>query len=132
VSDVAEIEELREQRCVACRRDSPRVTEEEAAALRPLIPEWTTKEHDGVPRLVRTFKLPNFREALAFTQRVGELAEEEGHHPAILTEWGKVTVSWWTHKIKGLHKNDFIMAAKTDALAAEAAGLAASAPSSAG
>jgi len=132
VSDVAEIEELREQRCVACRRDSPRVTEEEAAALRPLIPQWTTEEHDGVPRLVRTFTLPNFRAALAFTQRVGELAEEEGHHPAILTEWGKVTVSWWTHKIKGLHKNDFIMAAKTDALAAESAGLAASAPSSAG
>jgi len=132
VSDVAEIEELREQRCVACRRDSPRVTEEEAAALRPLIPQWTTEEHDGVPRLVRTFTLPNFQAALAFTQRVGELAEEEGHHPAILTEWGKVTVSWWTHKIKGLHKNDFIMAAKTDALAAESAGLAASAPSSAG
>ena len=85
-----------------------------------------------MPRLVRTFTLPNFRAALAFTQRVGELAEEEGHHPAILTEWGKVTVSWWTHKIKGLHKNDFIMAAKTDALAAESAGLAASAPSSAG
>jgi 4a-hydroxytetrahydrobiopterin dehydratase len=124
VSDVAEIEELREQRCVACRRDSPRVTEEEAAALQPLIPEWAMEEHDGVPRLVRTFKLPNFREALAFTQRVGELAEEEGHHPAILTEWGKVTVSWWTHKIKGLHKNDFIMAAKTDALAAETAGVA--------
>jgi 4a-hydroxytetrahydrobiopterin dehydratase len=132
VSDVAEIEELREQRCVACRRDSPRVTEEEAAALQPLIPEWAMEEHDGVPRLVRTFKLPNFREALAFTQRVGELAEEEGHHPAILTEWGKVTVSWWTHKIKGLHKNDFIMAAKTDALAAETAGMAASAAASAG
>lgn len=131
MSDVAEIEELREQRCVACRRDSPRVTEEEAAALRPLIPEWTTEEQDGVPRLVRTFTFPNFREALAFTQRVGELAEEEGHHPAILTEWGKVTVSWWTHKIKGLHKNDFIMAAKTDGLAAEPAIASGTTPSSA-
>jgi 4a-hydroxytetrahydrobiopterin dehydratase len=70
--------------------------------------------------LVRTFRFPNFREALAFTDRVGALAEAEGHHPALLTEWGTVTVFWWTHKIHGLHRNDFIMAAKTDALAREA------------
>jgi 4a-hydroxytetrahydrobiopterin dehydratase len=93
------------------------VTAEEIAELHPLVPDWTLEEHDGVPRLVRTFRVPNFREALTLTQRVGELAEAEGHHPAILTEWGKVTVSWWTHKIRGLHRNDFIMAAKTDALA---------------
>ena len=55
-----------------------------------------------------------FAQALAVTNRVGEQAEEEGHHPALLTEWGKVTVSWWTHKIGGLHQNDFIMAARTD------------------
>jgi 4a-hydroxytetrahydrobiopterin dehydratase len=85
--------------------------------LTPLIPDWEWQEHVGVPRLVRTFRVPNFREALLFTQRVGELAEAEGHHPALLTEWGKVTVSWWTHKIRGLHRNDYIMAAKTDALA---------------
>jgi 4a-hydroxytetrahydrobiopterin dehydratase len=70
--------------------------------------------------LVRTFRVPTFRDALAFTQRVGELAEEEGHHPMLRTEWGKVTVSWWSHKIRGLHRNDFIMAAKTDALARDA------------
>jgi 4a-hydroxytetrahydrobiopterin dehydratase len=116
VSDVLEAPDLRAERCVACRRDAPRVTEEEIEELRPLIPDWTLEEHDGVPRLVRTFRVPNFREALTLTQRVGELAEAEGHHPAILTEWGKVTVSWWTHKIRGLHRNDFIMAAKTDAL----------------
>jgi 4a-hydroxytetrahydrobiopterin dehydratase len=96
------------------------VTPEEAATLRPLISEWREEVVDGVPRLVRIFRFPNFREALAFTVRVGELAEEEGHHPALLTEWGRVTVSWWTHKIRGLHRNDFIMAAKTDAIAAEA------------
>ena len=56
----------------------------------------------------------DFAEALEFTNDVGAIAEEEGHHPAILTEWGRVTVTWWTHKIRGLHRNDFIMAAKTD------------------
>jgi len=90
------------------------------AALTPLIPDWSREEHDGVPRLVRTFRVPTFRDALAFTQRVGELAEAEGHHPALLTQWGKVTVSWWSNKIRGLHRNDFIMAAKTDELAREA------------
>ena len=58
----------------------------------------------------------NFVDALAFTNRVGQIAEEEDHHPALLTEWGKVTVSWWTHKIRGLHRNDLIMGAKTDEL----------------
>ena len=61
-------------------------------------------------------KFKNFVQALAFTHRVGELAEEQDHHPALLTEWGKVTVTWWTHAVKGLHRNDFIMAAKTDEL----------------
>jgi 4a-hydroxytetrahydrobiopterin dehydratase len=73
-------------------------------------------ERDGIPRLERVFKFKNFAQALAFTNQVGALAEAEDHHPAILTEWGKVTVSWWTHKIKGLHQNDFIMAARTDGL----------------
>jgi 4a-hydroxytetrahydrobiopterin dehydratase len=117
MSAVAESPDLLSEKCVACRRDAPWVTEEEATALRPLIPDWATEDRDGVPRLVRTYRLPNFREALAFTDRVGELAEAEGHHPALLTEWGKVTVTWYTHKIRGLHRNDFIMAAKTDALA---------------
>jgi 4a-hydroxytetrahydrobiopterin dehydratase len=66
--------------------------------------------------LSRSFTFRNFAEALAFTNRVGALAEAEGHHPALFTEWGKVTVQWWTHKLKGLHRNDLIMAAKTDAL----------------
>ena len=65
----------------------------------------------------RVFAVKDFVEALRFTNRVGALAEAEGHHPAILTEWGRVTVTLWTHKIHGLHRNDFIMAAKIDALA---------------
>jgi 4a-hydroxytetrahydrobiopterin dehydratase len=106
------------EKCVACRRDAPRVAEEEIPALRQEIPEWELIEQEGIPRLRRTFRFDDFAGALAFTNRVGELAESEGHHPAILTEWGRVTVSWWTHKIRGLHRNDFIMAAKTDRLAA--------------
>src|SRR5687768_16100393 len=108
--------DLTSERCTACRRDAPTVTGAEIAALKPSIPEWELVERDGIPRLERVFRFGNFTEALAFTQRVGELAEAEGHHPAILTEWGRVTVTWWTHKIRGLHRNDFIMAAKTDAL----------------
>ena len=108
---------LDQERCVACRKDSPRVTDAEIAELKPQIPEWNVVEHGKIPCLERTFRLKNFVQALDFTNKVGGLAEEEGHHPAILTEYGKVTVVWWTHKIKGLHRNDFIMAAKTDQIA---------------
>jgi 4a-hydroxytetrahydrobiopterin dehydratase len=107
---------LTELSCVACRRDAPTVTDEEIAELHPQVPDWELQEVDGVKRLTRVFEFPNFAEALEFTKRVGVLAEEEGHHPALLTEWGRTTVSWWTHKIKGLHRNDFIMAAKSDRL----------------
>jgi 4a-hydroxytetrahydrobiopterin dehydratase len=110
---------LSAERCVACRRDSPQVTEAEIAGLRRETPDWHLVERDGIARLERVFDFPSFADALAFTHRVGALAEEEGHHPALLTEWGRVTVTWWTHKIRGLHRNDFIMAAKTDALVAE-------------
>ena len=110
---------LSAERCVACRRDSPRVTETEIAEFRREVPDWRLLERDGIARLERVFRFPSFADALAFTNRVGALAEAEGHHPALLTEWGSVTVTWWTHKIRGLHRNDFIMAAKTDGLAAE-------------
>jgi 4a-hydroxytetrahydrobiopterin dehydratase len=110
------VERLTEQKCVACRRDAPTATDEEIAELHPQIPDWDLVELDGIKRLQRVFPADDFAEALAFTSQVGELAEEEGHHPALLTEWGQTTVTWWTHKIKGLHRNDFIMAAKTDEL----------------
>jgi len=108
---------LTSERCVACRRDAPQVTDGEIAELKPQIPDWTLVERAGIRRLERVFRVPDFIGALAFTNRVGDLAESEGHHPALLTEWGRVTVTWWTHKIRGLHRNDFIMAAKTDQLA---------------
>jgi 4a-hydroxytetrahydrobiopterin dehydratase len=107
---------LSAERCVACRRDSPRVTEKEIAELTREVSGWQRLERDGVVRLERVFSFSSFAEALAFTNRVGAVAEAEGHHPALLTEWGRVTVTWWTHTIRGLHRNDFIMAAKTERL----------------
>ena len=102
--------------CVACRRDAPTLTGDEIAELHPHVPEWELVEEDGIERLRRVFDFEDFASALAFTNEVGRIAEEEAHHPTLLTEWGRVTVTWWTHKIEGLHRNDFIMAAKTDAL----------------
>jgi 4a-hydroxytetrahydrobiopterin dehydratase len=108
---------LTNEKCTACRRDSPHVSEADIQELKPQIPDWTLVERDAIPRLERVFRFSNFAEALSFTNRVGALAEAEGHHPAILTEWGQVTVTLWTHKIRGLHRNDFVMAAKIDSLA---------------
>lgn len=113
---------LVEERCVACRADSPRLTTEELSALAAGIPEWEIAERIGSQRLQRTFRFPDFRSSLAFSQRVGELAEAEGHHPALLTEWGRVRVTWTTHAIHGLHRNDVLMAAKTDRLFETGAG----------
>lgn len=108
--------ELSQFKCVPCRGDEPPLDAAQIAAYQPQVPDWQVITVEGIPRLQRTFKFKNFAEALAFTNQVGALAEAEDHHPSLLTEWGKVTVTWWTHKIKGLHRNDFIMAAKTDAL----------------
>jgi 4a-hydroxytetrahydrobiopterin dehydratase len=85
--------------------------------MRMLLPEvrhWEVEEAGAIPRLVRVFEFPDFASALGFTNRVGAIAEEQQHHPLVTTEWGRVTVKWWTHKIGGIHRNDFIMAAKTD------------------
>ncbi len=103
-------------KCVPCRGGEPTLTDAEIAELKPRVPDWSVVDREGVKRLERVFEFKNFAEALALTDRVGAIAEAEGHHPAILTEWGRVTVTWWTHKIKGLHRNDFIMAAKVDSL----------------
>ncbi|AFZ38176.1 transcriptional coactivator/pterin dehydratase [Stanieria sp. NIES-3757] len=108
--------ELLEQKCVPCTGSLPPATEEEIKRYKTQIPDWNVIETDGELHLQRVYQLPDFQSALAFTNLVGEIAEAEGHHPALLTEWGKVTVTWWTHAIGGLHHNDFIMAAKTDLL----------------
>ena len=107
--------DLARETCTACRPDSPGVTPGETAALLQEISDWRMVTREGVARLQRAFGFPDFAAALAFTNEIGAVAEAAGHHPAITTEWGRVTVEWWTHTIAGLHRNDFIMAAKTDA-----------------
>ncbi|EGY53508.1 4a-hydroxytetrahydrobiopterin dehydratase [Neisseria shayeganii] len=111
--------ELAQQRCEACRADAPKVSDAELSELMRLIPDWQAVVIDGVLQLKRVFGFKNFKQAMAFSNRLADLAETEGHHPGIFTEWGKVTVTWWSHSIQGLHRNDFIMAAKTDALLME-------------
>jgi 4a-hydroxytetrahydrobiopterin dehydratase len=113
------MESLSQESCIPCRGNLPRVSDEEIEQLKPLIPHWSIVEESGEARLQRIYHFPDFKTALYFTQLVGLEAEKEGHHPALLTEWGKVTVTWWTHAIKGLHRNDFIMASKTEQIATE-------------
>ena len=105
---------LAEKTCTPCRGGVPPLTAEEAESLRSQAPDWVLQ--DDAHRIERTFRFRNFRESLAFVQQVGELAEAEGHHPDISFGWGYATVSLRTKKIKGLHENDFIMAAKIDRL----------------
>lgn len=107
---------LAQMHCVACRGDEPMMAESQIYQLMPQVPDWQVKEVNGEKRLERVFKFKTFAEALTFTDKVGAIAEQEDHHPRIVTEWGKVTVEWWTHKVHGLHQNDFVMAAKTDKL----------------
>jgi 4a-hydroxytetrahydrobiopterin dehydratase len=108
--------QLNKMKCEVCQTGAPPIGNEAAIEFKKQIPDWHIIEECGTPRIQRIFEFSDFVKALEFTCHVGELAEHNGHHPAILTEWGKVTVQWWTHKICGLHMNDFIMAAKTDQL----------------
>ena len=103
--------------CTPCRADAPQVTELETATYLERLPGWEVVEVGGERRLVRSFDFADFAQALAFTDRIGALAEAENHHPSLTTEWGRTTVSWWTHAIGGLHLNDFVMAARTDTVA---------------
>jgi 4a-hydroxytetrahydrobiopterin dehydratase len=110
------MKDLLNSECEACRADAPGVSATEAKELLQQIPEWEIEQLDDMSILEREYTFKNFVAALEFTNKVGELAEAANHHPVLVTEWGKVTVEWWTHKIKGLHKNDFVMAAKTERL----------------
>lgn len=106
--------DLSRLKCVACRGGDPVLTDGEIAELSPQVSEWQIVEVDGIKQLQRIFKLKNYADALILTNKIVAVAEEEDHHPLIVLEWGRVTVQWWTHVVKGLHQNDFIMAAKTD------------------
>lgn len=111
-------EDLLSKSCTPCRGGIPPLTLDDAQRYLEQASGWSLLD-DG-KRIERSFKFANFREALAFVARVGELAEREGHHPDIGFGWGWAKVSWHTKKIRGLHENDFIMAAKTNELAAQA------------
>ncbi len=108
--------DLSQMKCIACRGTEPTLTDAQIYQFMPQVPEWQVKEMDGEKRLERVFKFKDFAQALEFTNKVGAIAEQEDHHPLIVTEWGRVTVQWWTHIIGGLHQNDFVMAAKTNKL----------------
>ncbi len=105
------------------QRLAARYRSREERELGAEIVGWEITERDGIPRLEKVFRFRNFADAVAFTNQIGALAEDQGHHPTLITEWGRVTVSWWTHKIRGLHRNDFVMAAKTDDAAIETEGV---------
>lgn len=107
---------LRGERCVVCQPGVPKLTAAERASLKVVLPDWSVVKRAGIPRLERVYRVADFAAALAFAQRIGEVAEVEGHHPLLTLWWGRVTVSWWTHSIAGLHRNDAVMAAKTDAV----------------
>ncbi|MGC9520332.1 MAG: 4a-hydroxytetrahydrobiopterin dehydratase [Anaerolineae bacterium] len=106
--------DLAVETCTPCKEGGTPLGEDAISELHSQVPEWEVVEREGIKRLERDLSFPDFVQALAFTNAVGEMAEEQDHHPKIVLEWGRVTVTWWTHKIGGLHRNDFIAAAKTD------------------
>jgi 4a-hydroxytetrahydrobiopterin dehydratase len=106
-------EQLADKKCVPCRGGVPPLKGKELEALHRVVPSWNVvNEH----HISRAYTFPDFKQALEFVNRVGALAEEQGHHPDILLAWGKAEITLWTHKINGLTESDFIMAAKIDRL----------------
>jgi 4a-hydroxytetrahydrobiopterin dehydratase len=104
---------LAELKCTVCNSGDDPMSKTVIQKNLKKIPDWHLVEEGGTEKLHREFKFPNFSKAANFAIAVAKLAENEGHHPHISMEWGKATIRWWTHKIDGLHRNDFIMAAKT-------------------
>lgn len=110
------MDSLIKHKCVPCEKGGPAATTDEIESYKPQVPDWDIVEVEGTQALKRVFRFKNFKDALTFVNQVGELAEAEYHHPTLVLDWGRVEVLWTTHKIKGLHKNDFAMAVKTDVL----------------
>ena len=108
------MEALHKKHCTSYSKSELLIDQNMRHKLIPGLPFWEIVVHQEVEMLIQEFRLLGFQEAFNFTSQIASLAEEQNHHPKIITEWGKVTVYWWSHEIKGLHLNDFIMAAKTD------------------
>lgn len=104
------------ENCERVDKKSAALSPEEIQTFLERVPGWQLITRDGTSVLNKTFKFQNFNSALSFTNHIGQQAEDQDHHPTIITEWGQVTVTWWTHVVNGLHRNDFIMAARTDAV----------------
>jgi 4a-hydroxytetrahydrobiopterin dehydratase len=112
---------LEQATCETCATDGKPLTTAECAALLQQLAGWRIESENNVAQLCKTYLFTDFDQALAFTNQIGGLAKQHDHHPALLTEWGKVTVRWWTHSVSGLHRNDFILAARTDVLSRQPA-----------
>lgn len=108
--------ELAQEEIIMCKADSAQMNQESRLELFNDLPHWQELQENNIIKLKRTFIFKNFKAALTFTNLISELAETANHHPTITLEWGKVTVLWWTHTILGLHRNDFIMAARLNTL----------------
>lgn len=108
------MENLLQENCIPCHGGVSPISGEEIKQYQPQIPDWSILNRENTPYLERCYHLSDFAAALVLAQRIGEIAEQQGHHPTLIVEWGKLTVQWWTHAINGLHRNDFIMARKTD------------------
>jgi 4a-hydroxytetrahydrobiopterin dehydratase len=108
------MEDIKQEHCIPCRGDEPRLKDTEIEELKKQVPAWEVIHDEGVKKLRRRFKLGSYTLSRKFTNKVADLAEAEDHHPVIVLEYAHVTVTWWTHAINGLHRNDFIMAAKCD------------------
>lgn len=106
--------DLNDMKCKACCEGAPVATPKEMERYKPLIPDWEMVREDDLDKLKRTYEFASFSETMQFVNALAVMAEEEGHHPVMLVEFRAVTVRWWSHKIRGLHVNDFVMAAKTD------------------
>ena len=105
--------DLTDKKCVACTIDAPLVNSVDYPELLKELEDWSIEE-ESINKLVKTFNFPNYADSVSFTNKVADLADSEDHHPKIILEWGSVKLEWWSHKIKGLHLNDFICAAKSD------------------
>jgi 4a-hydroxytetrahydrobiopterin dehydratase len=113
---ISVVEALYQQRCEVCQVGAPPATEQQRETFLKQLPDWEIIEMDSVPQLSRDYRFKDFKQAMVFARGVADLAEAVGHHPALLVEWGKVNLRWWTHKIHNLHESDFIMAARCDQL----------------
>ena len=107
--------DIKFEKCVPCRGGIPPLDDKSIEELIENIPSWNVK-HESYTYLIKKFQTKNFKQSMNFANLIFEISEQEGHHPKIIVEFGNIEVLWWTHKINGLHKNDFIMAAKTDEL----------------